>query len=98
MIGGLSISRRGSLVRVQAASARWIAGALALTSVVWLVALAGFLGPAHPAPHYLAPPLAGQLPLFRDPPHVHFPRQNRPPFYVDGQFGPPPLPQPPPAA
>jgi hypothetical protein len=47
MICGLSISRRGSLSRVQAASARWIAGALALTSAVWLVALAGLLAIAN---------------------------------------------------
>ncbi|HEY3031505.1 MAG TPA: hypothetical protein VGJ68_15175 [Bradyrhizobium sp.] len=32
---------------MQAASARWIAGALALTSAVWLVALAGLLAIAN---------------------------------------------------
>ena len=46
---GLSIPHRGSLQRAQSASARWIAGALALTAAVWLLALAGLLAIAHAA-------------------------------------------------
>jgi hypothetical protein len=47
MMRGLSISHRGSSLRVQAASARWIAAALTLTSAVCLAALAGLLAIAN---------------------------------------------------
>jgi len=68
MIGGLSISRRGSLLRVQAASARWIAGALALTSAVWLVALAGLLAIANRVHDDVPILLAVKLPLLQSRP------------------------------
>jgi hypothetical protein len=47
MMRSPSISHRGSLLRVQTASARWIAAALALTAAVWLAALAGLLAIAN---------------------------------------------------
>ncbi|MEA2946380.1 MAG: hypothetical protein QOI40_1710, partial [Alphaproteobacteria bacterium] len=37
------INSGGSLQHVQAAAARWIVGALALTLLAWLAALAGLL-------------------------------------------------------
>ena len=41
------INSGGSLQHVRAASGRWIAGALALTLLPWLVALAGLLAVAN---------------------------------------------------
>jgi len=72
MICGLSISRRGSPVRVQAASARWIAGALALTAAVWLVALAGLLAIANRVHDDVPVMLAVKLPLLQSRPELIF--------------------------
>src|SRR5260370_664540 len=56
-----SSSSSPTLRRVQAASARWIAGALALTAAAWLVALAGFLAIADRIHDDLPAPLAVKL-------------------------------------
>ena len=72
MIRGLSISDRGSLLRVQAASARWIIGALALTSAVWLVALAGLLALANRVHDDVPVLLAVKLPLLQSRPELIF--------------------------
>jgi len=83
MIGGLSISRRGSLLRVQAASARWIAGALALTSAVWLVALAGLLAIANRVHDDVPILLAVKLPLLQSRPELIFAGESRTLYQVD---------------
>src|SRR5882724_1363467 len=83
MIRGLSISRRGSLSRVQAASARWIAGALALTSAVWLVALAGLLALANSVHDDVPALLAVKLPLLQSRPELIFAGESRTLYQVD---------------
>src|SRR5260370_30435557 len=89
MIRGLSISRRGSLSRVQAASGRWIAGALALTSAVWLVALAGLLALANSAHDDVPALLAVKLPLLQSPPQLIFAGESAPPFQAESGLPPP---------
>src|SRR6266481_1769144 len=83
MIRGLSISRRGSLARVQAASARWIAGALVLTSAVWLVALAGLLALADRVHDDVPALLAVKLPLLQSRPELIFAGESRTVYQVD---------------
>ena len=83
MIRGLSISRRGSLSRVQAASGRWIAGALALTSAVWLVALAGLLALANSVHDDVPALLAVKLPLLQSRPELIFAGESRTLYQVD---------------
>src|SRR5258708_28724112 len=86
MIRGLSISRRGSHSRVQAASARWIAGALALTSAVWLVALAGLLALANRVHDDVPLLLAGKLPLLQSRPELIFAGESRTLYQVDANL------------
>ena len=57
---------------MQAASARWIAGALALTSAVWLVALAGLLALANRVHDDVPVLLAVKLPLLQSRPELIF--------------------------
>jgi len=83
MIGGLSISHRGSLLRVQTASARWIAGALALTSAVWLVALAGLLALASRVHDDVPVLLAIKLPLLQSRPELIFAGESRTLYQLD---------------
>src|SRR5258708_11351510 len=83
MIRGLSNSHRGSLSRVQAASARWIAGALALTSAVWLVALAGLLALANRVHDDVPALLAVKLPLLQSRPELIFAGESRTFYQVD---------------
>src|SRR5947208_6554909 len=86
MIRGLSISHRGSLSRVQAASARWIVGALALTSAVWLVALAGLLALANRVHDDVPVLLAGKLPLLQSRPELIFAGESRTLYQVDASL------------
>src|SRR6478609_10528892 len=86
MIRGLSISRRGSLARVQAASARWIAGALVLTSAVWLVALAGLLALANRVHDDVPLLLAVKLPLLQSRPELIFAGESRTLYQVDANL------------
>src|SRR5258706_10175148 len=86
MIRGLSNSHRGSLSRVQAASARWIAGALALTSAVWLLALAGLLALANRVHDDVPLLLAVKLPLLQSRPELIFAGENRTLYQVDSSF------------
>src|SRR5258705_3033857 len=88
MIGGLSISLRGSLACVQAASARWIAGALVLTSAAWLVALAGLLALANRVHDDVPLLLAVKLPLLQARPELIFPGENRTLYQGDANFAP----------
>jgi hypothetical protein len=68
MMRGLSIPYRGALPNVQAASARWIAGALALTAMAWLLALAGLLSIANRVHDDVPVLLAVKLPLLASRP------------------------------
>jgi hypothetical protein len=83
MMGSLSISRSASLRRVQAASARWIAFALALTAAVWLAALAGLLAVANRVHDDVPVLLAVKLPLLASRPELIFAGESRTVYQVD---------------
>ena len=83
MMRGLSISQLTSLPRVQAASARWIAAALALTVVVWLAVLAGLLALAHRVHDDVPALLAVKLPLLASRPELIFGGESRTVYQVD---------------
>jgi hypothetical protein len=83
MMRGLSVSSKGSLLRVQAASARWIAFALALTAVVWLAALAGLLAIADRVHDDVPALLAAKLPLLASRPELIFAGESRTLYQVD---------------
>jgi hypothetical protein len=77
MIRGLSVSVGKSLLRVQAASARWIAGALVLTAAAWLAALAGLLALAGRVHDDVPVQLAVKLPLLQSWPELIFAGDSR---------------------
>jgi hypothetical protein len=83
MMRSLSISQRGSLLRVQAASAQWIATALALTLAVWLAALAGLLAIANRVHDDVPYLLAIKLPLLQSRPELIFAGESRTVYQVD---------------
>jgi hypothetical protein len=83
MMRGLVISDSGSLKRVQAASARWIAAALALTAAVWLLALAGLLAIANRVHDDVPALLAIKLPLLSSHPELIFAGESRTIYQVD---------------
>jgi hypothetical protein len=83
MTGSLSITHRASLLRVQAASARWIAGALALTAAAWLAALAGLLALADRVHDDVPVLLAVNLPLLQSHPTLIFAGESRTEYQVD---------------
>jgi hypothetical protein len=83
MMRGLSISPEGSLRRVQAASARWIAGALALTAAASLVAMAGLLAIANRVHDDVPVLLAVKLPLLQSRPELIFGGESRTGYQVD---------------
>jgi hypothetical protein len=83
MMRGLSLSSEKSLRRVQAASAWWIVGALALTSVVWLAALAGLLALANRIHDDVPALLAVKLPLLASRPELIFAGESRTVYQVD---------------
>jgi hypothetical protein len=83
MIFGLSISQRRSPRRVQAASAQWIAGALALTAVAWFAALAGLLALANRVHDDVPALLAVKLPLLQSHPELIFAGESRTVYQVD---------------
>jgi hypothetical protein len=83
MLHGLSIPHRGSLLRVQAASARYIAGALLLTAMVWLAALAGLLALANRVHDDVPVLLAVKLPLLQSRPELIFAGESRTFYQVD---------------
>jgi hypothetical protein len=83
MTRGLSISQRGTLLRVQAASAWWIVGALALTAAAWLAALAGLLAIAHRIHDDVPALLAVKLPLLASRPELIFAGESRTVYQVD---------------
>ena len=79
----LSISHLTSLPRVQAASARWIAAALALTLAAWLAALAGLLALADRVHDDVPVLLAVKLPLLASRPELIFAGESRTVYQVD---------------
>jgi hypothetical protein len=83
MMRGLSIPYRGALLNVQAASARWIAGALALTAMAWLLALAGLLSIANRVHDDVPVLLAVKLPLLASRPELIFAGESRTVYQVD---------------
>jgi hypothetical protein len=83
MMRGLSIASQGSLLRVQAVSARWIAGALALTAAVWLIVLAGLLAIAARVHDDVPALLAIKLPLLASKPELIFAGESRTLYQVD---------------
>src|ERR1700720_3062622 len=86
MIGSLSITHRASLLRVQAASARWIAGALALTAAAWLALLAGLLALANRVHDDVPALLAVKLPLLQSRPELIFAGESRTLYQVDASL------------
>lgn len=80
---GLSISRLTSPLSVQAASARWIAATLALTSAVWLVTFAGLLALADRVHDDVPALLAVKLPLLASHPELIFAGESRTVYQVD---------------
>jgi hypothetical protein len=83
MMRSLSISHRAPPLRVQAASARWIAGALALTAAAWLAALAGLLAIAGRVHVDVPVLLAVKLPLLQSRPELIFAGESRTVYQVD---------------
>jgi hypothetical protein len=83
MIRSLFISYGRPLLRVQAASARWVAGALALTLTAWLVALAGLLAIADRIHDDVPVLLAVKLPLLQSRPELIFAGESRTVYQVD---------------
>ena len=80
---GLSISQRGPSLRVQAASARWIAAALAMTLTAWLAAVAGLLAIANRVHDDVPALLAIKLPLLQSRPELIFAGESRTVYQVD---------------
>lgn len=80
---GLSISGFTSLRPVQAASARSIIAALALTAAVWLAALAGLLAIANRVHDDVPVLLAVELPLLASHPELIFAGESRTEYQVD---------------
>jgi hypothetical protein len=68
---------------VQSASARWIVGALALTLLAWLAALAGLLAIANRVHDDVPSLLAVKLPLLQSRPELIFAGESRTVYQVD---------------
>src|SRR3954469_837956 len=83
MMRGFFINSAGSLQHVQSAAARWIAGALALTVLAWLVALAGLLAVANRVHDDVPALLAIKLPLLQSKPELIFGGESRTVYQVD---------------
>jgi hypothetical protein len=83
MMRGLSISHQGSPLRVQAASARWIAAALAMTLAACLAALAILLAIANRVHDDVPVLLAIKLPLLQSRPEWIFAGESRTFYQID---------------
>src|ERR1051325_9149847 len=83
MMRGLFIDSGAPLSRVQALSARWIAGALALTLIAWLAALAALLTVANRVHDDVPTLLATKLPLLQSRPELIFGGESRTVYQVD---------------
>src|SRR5436305_7479158 len=86
MMRGFFINSGGSLQHVQSASARWIAGALALTGLAWLAALAGLLAVANRVHDDVPTLLAVKLPLLQSRPELIFAGESRTVYQVDASL------------
>ncbi len=76
-------SSRPTHKRVQAISARWIAGVMALTAVIWLAALAGLLTVASSVHDDIPVLLAAKLRLLASPPELIFAGESRTAYQID---------------
>src|SRR4051794_13120042 len=83
MMRSLFVTAAAPLARVQALSARWIAGALALTLIAWLIARAALLAIANRVHDDIPPLLAVKLPLRRSNPELIFAGKSRTVYQVD---------------
>src|SRR3954454_11463179 len=83
MMRSLFITFGRPLPHVQLASTRWIAGALALTLLAWLVALAGLLAMANRVHDDVPALLAVKLPLLQSKPELIFGGESRTVYQVD---------------
>src|SRR5713226_1635859 len=83
MMRGLSISQRRPSLRVQAASARWIAAALAMTLAAWLAALAILLAIVNRVHDDVPVLLAMKLPSLQSRPELIFAGESRTVYQVD---------------
>src|SRR4051794_21249558 len=83
MMRSLFVTAAAPLARVQALSARWIAGALALTLIAWLIARAALLAIANRVHDDIPPLLAVKLPLRRSNPELIFAGESRTVYQVD---------------
>jgi hypothetical protein len=83
MMRALFSTSGAPLSHVQSASARWIAGALALTLLTWLAALAGLLAVANRVHDDVPQLLAIKLPLLQSKPELIFGGESRTVYQVD---------------
>src|SRR5947199_3595808 len=83
MMRGFFINSGGSLQHVQSASARWIAGARAVTLLAWLVVLAALLALANRVHDDVPALLAVKLPLLQSKPELIFGGESRTVYQVD---------------
>src|SRR3954452_1643790 len=83
MMRSLFATTDAPLARVQAFSARWIATALALTLLAWLIALAALLGVANRVHDDIPALLATKLPLLQSNPELIFGGESRTVYQVD---------------
>src|ERR1700742_2350439 len=83
MMRSLFMNSAGLRSRVQSASARWIAGALALTGLAWLAVLAGLLAVANRVHDDVPALLAIKLPLLQSKPELIFGGESRTVYQVD---------------
>src|SRR3954451_2116606 len=83
MMRSLLVNTARPLPHVQATSARWIAGAVALTLLSWLAALAGLLAVANRVHDDVPSLLATKLPLLQSRPELIFGGESRTVYQVD---------------
>ena len=83
MMRRLFIDSGRPLLHVQSASARWIVGALAMTLLAWLAALAGLLAVANRVHDDVPSLLAIKLPLLQSKPELIFGGESRTVYQVD---------------
>ncbi len=86
MLRSLFIASGAPLSRVPALSARWIVGALALTVLAWLAALAALLAVANRVHDDVPTLLAVKLPLLRSHPELIFAGESRTVYQVDASL------------
>src|SRR3954464_9659226 len=83
MMRSLFAATAAPLCRVQVSSARWIAGALALTLIAWLAVLAALLAVANRVHDDVPSLLAVKLPLLQSHPELIFAGESRTVYQVD---------------